>query len=84
MPRESDDTPSPPGTLSTDPCRLMVDNTQHFLSLLDLDGTVVEVNQRVLELRGLTRDQVIGHPSGRRRCGRLTNALALKWRWFKP
>ena len=40
----------------------MMDYNQHFIGLLDTDGTVVEVNQRVLELRGLTRDHVIGHP----------------------
>lgn len=62
MPSESADTPPHSSSLSAEGCRLLLYNTQHFLGLLDLSGTVVEVNQSVLEMCGLTREQVIGCP----------------------
>ena len=48
--------------LPSDIYRLIFDHTHHFLGLLDLHGTVLEVNQSVLEMRARTREQVVGHP----------------------
>lgn len=49
-------------TLPSDIYRLIFDHTHHFLGLLDLHGTVLEVNQSVLETRALTREELVGYP----------------------
>ncbi|MCA9632128.1 MAG: PAS domain S-box protein [Myxococcales bacterium] len=40
----------------------MLDQSEHFMALLDLDGNVVDVNQTALALAGLEADAVRGKP----------------------
>jgi diguanylate cyclase (GGDEF)-like protein/PAS domain S-box-containing protein len=42
--------------------RIMLDNAQNFLGLLEPDGTVIDVNQRVREIHGSNYEQVLGQP----------------------
>jgi PAS domain S-box-containing protein len=42
--------------------RLVLDNSVAFMSVLDPDGTVREVNTPALDAGGLSRDQVLGRP----------------------
>lgn len=47
---------------SPDEFRVIFDNTHHFCSLLDLEGTVLVVSPSVLQLGGLRRGEVVGRP----------------------
>ena len=42
--------------------RRVIDNTQGFVGVLDLQGILREVNQAALDAAGLTREDVIGKP----------------------
>ena len=42
--------------------RMVLDNLSVYVSLLDLDGTVREVNEKPLQRVGLHRDQILGLP----------------------
>lgn len=42
--------------------RILLDSAQTFLGLLELDGTVIEVNQRVKEIHTTAYEQVLGRP----------------------
>lgn len=67
---------TPPGTASAlggDVFRLIFDYTHRSLAL-DLDGTVLEVNRSVLEVGSLSRERIIGRPSGATACGRRPSA----------
>ena len=48
--------------LSPSLLRAMLDQSEHFMALLDLDGNVVDVNQTALALAGLEADAVRGKP----------------------
>jgi diguanylate cyclase len=58
-------TGTPPAAASTfgdDVFRLIFDHTHHFLGLLDLSGTVLEINRSVLEVGGVDRERLVGRP----------------------
>jgi PAS domain S-box-containing protein len=40
---------------------IIFDQSSHFMALLNLDGTLVEVNQALLEFAGVSADIVLGH-----------------------
>jgi PAS domain S-box-containing protein len=40
--------------------RAIVDNAYQFIGLLEVDGTLIEVNQTALAFAGVTRDEVVG------------------------
>jgi PAS domain S-box-containing protein len=40
----------------------LFNQSAHFMALLNLDGTVVEVNQALLDFAGVSADIVLGHP----------------------
>ena len=42
--------------------RIILDSMYQFLGLLDVDGTVLEINQAALDGAGLSLDEVVGRP----------------------
>ena len=48
-------------SLSNDVIHIIFNHTRHFYGLLDPQGTVLELNQRALEVIGLTHDQAVGN-----------------------
>jgi diguanylate cyclase (GGDEF)-like protein/PAS domain S-box-containing protein len=42
--------------------RLVLRALRHHVALLDLDGTVLELNDRALRVTGRRRDEIVGHP----------------------
>jgi PAS domain S-box-containing protein len=47
-------------SLSNDVIHIIFNNTRHFYGLLDPQGTILELNQRALEVIGLTHDKAVG------------------------
>ncbi len=42
--------------------RRVIDGTQGFIGVLDVNGTILEVNEPALQVIGMTRDDVVGKP----------------------
>lgn len=42
--------------------RIILDSMYQFLGLLDVDGTVLEINQAALDGAGLSLEEVVGKP----------------------
>jgi PAS domain S-box-containing protein len=42
--------------------RRLLDNLRAFVGVLDLDGTLVEINRAALARPGLSRQEIVGHP----------------------